>query len=272
MNIQQLVANIFTRQLEKFSNIHKGETCYIFGDGPSLKWFEFAEFTDHPAICCGMIPFHNDFDKLDVRYVTLVESRLFVPKIFQPKILHELRGIAAEYKRLIYYLRDKEIFVSLTNRLSLTGKNIHYVYRRLPERDNQTDGLLNEFDCFGGSFYASLTLAYYLGFKKIYLVGFDGWTIQPARALHWYEMGEGEFFQPTNFATDFLDILRKEIDIYTIAYDGQSCNTKLIDYETYTGKAPVYKENTELLSEYCLNVLATYPDYKIFPQERRVNN
>ncbi len=263
MNVRKIAANIFTGQLEKFSNRHDGDTCYIFGDGPSIKWFDFGAFSDHPAICCGMIPFHKDFDKLNVRYIALVEPWLFVPKIFQPEILHCLRQVAVEYKRRIASLPDREFFVSLSNRFSLSGANINYVYRNLPNSRNEIDKQLNQLDCFGGSFHASLSLAYYMGFKKIYLVGFDGWTIQPSRALRWYELGEGEFFQPTNFATEFLDVLKTEIDIYTISYDGQSCNAKNISYETYTGKSPAFRENYSLLSEHHLKVLATCAEYKV---------
>lgn len=48
--------------LEKYKDIHKGETCYIFGDGPSIKWFDLSKFSDHIGISCGVIPFHNDFE------------------------------------------------------------------------------------------------------------------------------------------------------------------------------------------------------------------
>ncbi len=267
MNVRQIAANVFTRQLERFNNRHEGETCYIFGDGPSIKWFDFSEFGNHPAICCGMIPFHKDFDKLDVRYIALVEPWLFVPKMFQPKILHCLRQVAAEYKWRIASLSENEFFISLSNRFSLSAKNINYVYRNLPNPRNDIDKQLNQFDCFAGSFHATLTLAYYMGFKKIYLVGFDSWTIQPARKSRWYELGEGELFQPTNFATEFLDVLRPEIDIYTISNDGQSCNAKNISYETYVGKTPVFRENYSLLSDHHLKVLATCAEYKVLSND-----
>jgi len=265
MNARQIVADVFTGHLEKFSNRHEGETCYIFGDGPSIKWFDFSEFGNHPAICCGMIPFHKDFDKLDVRYIALVEPWLFVPKIFQPKILHCLRQIAAEYKNRIASLPDKEFFVSLSNRFSLSGKNINYVYRNLPNPRNEVDKQINQHNCFAGSFHASLSLAYYMGFEKIYLVGFDAWTIQPARTLRWYEAGGGEYFNPTNFALEFLNVLKSKIDIYTISKDGKSCNVKNISYASFTGKKPEYKENIDLLSEHFLKVLSTCHEYKIFP-------
>jgi len=269
MNVQQIVADVFTCKLEKFSNRHEGETCYIFGDGPSIKWFDFREFSNHPAICCGMIPFHKDFDKLDVRYIALVEPWMFVPKIIQPKKLHCLRQIAAEYKGRIVSLPKKEFFVSLSNRFSLYGNNLNYVYRNLPNPRNEIDKQINQIDCFAGSFHASLSLAYYMGFKKIYLVGFDAWTIQPARTLRWYEAGDGEFFQPTNFALEYLKILKSKIDIYTISNDGESCNVKNISYASFTGKQPRYRENLDLLGEHILNVLSTCHEYKIFPAKLR---
>lgn len=49
-------------------DIHKGETCYIFG--PSIKWFN-----DH----IGTIPFHNDFKKLNVKYSVLIQPSFFSP-------------------------------------------------------------------------------------------------------------------------------------------------------------------------------------------------
>jgi hypothetical protein len=264
MRMSHIVADILTRGLRQFSNRHEGETCYIFGDGPSIKWFDLKAFNDHPAICCGLLPFHKDFGELNAKYVTMVEPWMFVPQCFQPKMLHGMQHIGAEYKKRVSSMPGKEIFVSLSNRLSLRGKNIHYVYRKLPRCINQTDKLLNQFDCFSGSFYATLALAYYLGFRTIFLVGFDGWTIQPARALHWYELGEGEFFEPTNFATEFLNVLKRDMDIYTISCDGKSQNVTSISYEAHTGNIPTFRENCELLSRNDLDVLATYSGYKIY--------
>jgi hypothetical protein len=264
MDIKHLAARFVTGGLKKFCNRHKGESCYIFGDGPSIKWFDLSLFNDHPAICCGMLPFHNDFKKLNVKYLLNVEPWLFVPKFFQPKILHGFGPMVAEYKKFIKRTPDKEFFINLSNILSLSGKNINYVFRGLPESRNRTDDLLNRFNLFAGSFHASLTIAYYLGFANVYFVGFDAWTIQPARNMHWYELGEGAYFEPTNFALDFLDILKKEMHIYTISLDGQSNNLSNISYKTYTGRFPAFKENYELLEDRYLKALAAFPQYKIF--------
>lgn len=266
MNISQLMTKYFTGGLKRFSNLHHGESCYIFGDGPSIKWFDLSRLGDLPAICCGMLPFHRDFQHVNARYFTMVEPWLFVPRMFQPRFLHNLRTIAAEYRKFVVSSPDKQFFINLSNRLWLSGANVHYVYRGLPECRNRTDELLARFDLFGGSFHASLALAYYLGFRKIYLAGFDAWTIQPSRTLHWYELGEGEFFEATNLAVDFLDTLKPEVDIYTLAVDGSSRNVKSISYLSHTGEAPRFRENHQLVERHYLEVLATYPDYNIFPK------
>jgi hypothetical protein len=265
MKIKHLATKVLASGWKKFSNRHKGESCYIFGDGPSIKWFDLSLFNDLPAICCGLLPFHNDFNKLNVKYMTMVEPWLFVPKPIQPKRLHDFIPMVAEYKKFIKRSPEIEFFVNLSNILSLAGNNINYVFRGLPEHRNETDVLLGNFDLFAGSFHASLTIAYYLGFSKIYLLGFDAWTIQPARTLRWYELGEGQFFEATNFATEFLDILKRESDIFTISIDGESKNVKNISYQRYTGKMPVFKENNEIVDAYYLNILASYPNYNIFP-------
>lgn len=115
----------------------------------------------------------------------------------------------------------------------------------------------------GGSFDASLAIAYYLGFSHVYLIGFDAWTIQPARNMHWYERGEGIFFEPTNFATEFLETLKKKMDIYTISVDGSSCNVRNRPYLEHTGQPPMFRENRQIIDKEFLRVLATYPGYKI---------
>ena len=265
MTIEHIATKYFTSGLKKFSNLHKGESCYIFGDGPSIKWFDLSEFSNHPSICCGMMPFHRDFSKLDVRYCTMVEPWLFCPDwLKRKKFLVDLNKIAEEYKTFIKRATDKQFFINLSNRLSLVGENINYVFRGLPEIRNKTDELLNQLNLFAGSFHASLTLAYYLGFSKIFLVGFDAWTIQPARTLRWYELGQGEYFEATNFAAELLNILKSECEIYTISMDGESRNVTNISYEAYTGVKPKFRENYELVEPRMLKILATFPEYKIY--------
>ena len=273
MNWKNLVINLFTTRLQRFQNIHKGDTCYIFGDGPSIKWFDLKQFNNHPAICCGQIPFHKDFKKIDVRYAMMVEPWLFMPKLMQPNLpkFHQFTEMTEEYRSFIINNEEIEFFVSLSNRYGLLGKNVNYVYKGFPKTSSEIDFRLKNYDLFAGSFHSVLSLAYYMGFSKIYLVGFDAWTVQPSRTMRWYELGEGRFYKTTNFAQDFLEILKSHIDIYTISLSGDSCNVKNISYKDFTGKIPEYKENHELMTPEHLSKLAKCTSYNIFHKKTELS-
>lgn len=263
--INQLFARKLLSGIEKFRDRHKGETCYIFGDGPSLKWFDITQFSDHCGISCGLLPFHKDFAKLDIRYCTMVEPWVFSKFFCQIPSVADFRAVTDEYKIFLMKNRNINFFLHLTSYLDVRGEHINYVFRRPPSGVEALDRLAKTTDLFGGSFHAALSLAYYLGFSKIYLLGFDAWTIQPARNMHWYELGEGIFFEPTNFARDFLQALEEKIEIYTISFDGNSRNVTRVNYQDYTGKPAQFRENHEIIDQHYLNTLATYPKYKIFP-------
>jgi len=274
MNINRLVARASSSSWKRFSNRHKGESCYIFGNGPSIKWFDLNQFMEKPVISTGQLHYHNNFHKLNVKYLALVEPWFFVSTMGRrlcgvskehSNRLKDQRYIAEDYKNHIRQSPDKNYFLSLSNYLSLSGKNINYVYRGFPEIRNRTDQLLSQFDLFSGSFYASLSLAYYLGFTEIYLVGFDAWTIQPPRNIRYYEFGEGEFSDNVPGSDELLEIFKQVIDIYTISADGQSSNVENINYEKYTGTPAVYKENSEIIDDHYLKMLSLCPGYKIYP-------
>jgi hypothetical protein len=258
-----------TSRLAKFYNLHEGESCYIFGDGPSIKWFDLTCFNDLPSICCNMIPFHRDYSKLRIKYVSMTSPWIFVRECMRPdvKALRGFTEVMREYKAILRSNPDKQYFVHISNCVSLRGKNINYVYRGLPSIRNDKDVLINRKDLFSGAFQSTLSLACYMGFSKVYLVGFDAWTIQPGKNMHWYEYGEGELFEPTNLAMEFLGALKNRMELYTITPSALdiSKNVIAINYKEYTGKSVKYTENTSLLTSNNLEILASYPGYKIMP-------
>ena len=264
MSLHSMMANILTPGLKKIKGMHSGETCYIFGDGPSVKWFDLNYFNDHPAICCGVIPLHKDFSKLDVRYGMMVEPRFFCPDwIKRHQYLRDYKPLAQRYREVIKSHQEIDFFVNLTNKFSISGNNVNYVFRGIPHDKSATGKLLNQdnlrMDLFEGSFHASLTMAYYLGFTKIHLVGFDGWVIHPSKpAGHWYEYGDqvkSNNVLIVDLAADFIDIIGKNCEVSTIGVNGDSKNVKYIEYESFTGQAPTYRENHELLDQNTMRLL-----------------
>ena len=251
--------------LNKFYNIHEGETCYIFGDGPSIKYFDLKKFNDYLGIACGNQIFHNDFNKLNIKYYTVPEPWLFCNKIFQRhKFLRDYRPLTFHLKKKILINKHIKFFINLSNFGSLNNSNVHYVHRILSKFSSVFSKFKN-IDPFKGSFYSSLSLAYYMGFKKIYVIGHDAWTIKKNSSQRWYEYGKGITSNIENFKKDnYIKQLEKEIDITSIILDNNSMNIKSCTYKEFTGLDPKYCENNELVSMDNLKVFNTFPGYKIF--------
>ena len=252
--------------LRRFHNKHIGETCYLFGDGPSIKSFDLSNFDEYIGICCGNLMFHDDFSKLDVRYYTIPEPYLFVPYwIHRREYLKGFQVLFKEFDKYLDMNRDIDFFINVTNILSKSGSNIHYIHRYL-HKNHPKFYHFKGIDPFRGSFDACLSLAHFMGFSKAYLVGFDAFTIQRKSSNRWYEFGRGEpedmEIQKTD--DDYVGMLKKHMDLYSIVLDGKPYNMKSIKYEEYTGKPAEYKENYELTSSKNLKILSTYPGYSIF--------
>lgn len=102
-NIIPTVFNFLLSKIKKYKNIHKGETCYLIGDGCSVKYFDLKKFSNHISIPCAMLPFHNDFYKLKVPYAFIIEDKYFYPynKFTNPPYNWIPNVIQREYHKII---------------------------------------------------------------------------------------------------------------------------------------------------------------------------
>ena len=80
-NLLNFSARPILKRIERFKNIHRGESCYLFGDGISIKYFDLNKFADKISIPCGFLLFHNDFNVLNTPYALLIETYYFYPLI-----------------------------------------------------------------------------------------------------------------------------------------------------------------------------------------------
>lgn len=266
--IKQLLVPIAKPVLSKvheYKDAHKGESCYLIGDGASIKWFDLSKFSDKTAIPCGLIPFHNDFERLSVRYLSLAEPWWFYPLERDPAVVgaYKFNPRQLMYRDLIKKYNKKTFFLNLSNYPVLNSDNIHYLFKDFHDPRLDSNYITHRINGFHGSLRTTITLAIYMGFTHVYLVGYD-YTHFPARTRHWYEKGEGDTLVLENYNADFFKIANEYIDITTITLEGGSHCLNSVLYKDFTGADPKYRENTELVSEDCLKVLDTWSGYKIF--------
>ena len=259
------LARPITKKTHHLYNIHKDESCYIFGDGISIKFFDFKNFSDKISFVGNYIPFHNDFEDLNAPYCVMSAPFFFSPLFGyeNPKFRKYLYNTSKLYKKLISKYPEKKFFFNLSNFPFVNNKNTYFNFLNYTDRKLPKEFLSNRVNCFTGVLRNSISLAIYMGFSKIYLVGCD-YTFTPTRQLHWYEKGHGNSLDMPNYENEFFKIASEFAQITTVTLDGKSDILNYISYEQLTGSKPVFRENIELIDQKYLDVLSTWEGYSIY--------
>jgi hypothetical protein len=254
--------------LLSFRNKHKGDSCYLFGDGPSIRYFDYSKFSDHIAISCGNQIFHKEFDQLNVKYYSIIEPYLFVPNWLllrrRLQYLKKHRIITNEYRKRIRERKDISFFINLSNLPFIISSNVVFSHASLIRKSSLFNCMFaKNINPFNGSFHTNLTLAMLMGFKKVYLVGYDAFTIQSS-PYRWYEKSFPglDLGRPDPFIShDFLSIYKEHMDIYNISPNGTRCNIQDLNYSDYTSAPLNYRENYELLNPVEMKLIkSTFPN------------
>lgn len=272
--VENFLLKIFHKTLNRilsFKDLHKGEECYIFGDGISLKWFELDSFSDKPAIALNKILFHNDVNYLNLKYNLFIEPYYFYPYFWDRddatvKITGERyfrNNVQVKFRETIKKYNDISFFINLSNYPVLWDSNIYYLYKGINDKnfDFLNECNINRENIYDGSLKFAISLAIFMGFKSIYLVGCD-YTHQNSMSLHWYEKGKGKLKPQPKYYKNFFNIASNYSKIYTITLEGKGCILPSLTYTSFTGKKPNFRENYDLMNKAMLDILANDPWYK----------
>ena len=267
----QLTKSIIKRN-KRFKDIHKGESCYIFGNGASIKYFDLEQFSDRVSIGCGILFMHKDFKKLNTKYYYTGHPFFYYPYWTNPySLLFEKNVLGSIYKSKIYEHSDIEYFISLTNYLGLRGKNINYLYH-YDEPFNIKEGwdLSNKFTFSEGALASMIGMALFMGFRTITLVGCD-YSSKPVLWGHFYEHGKRPFRKASEIYVEKPLYKAQEISnlqTLTISEDYRGDIAESLSYKTFTNMDTEYKENSEIISHSkLLELNKTKMEYRIFPEE-----
>ena len=262
---KKIIYNIASPILSKIrilKNKHEGETCYLFGDGVSIKYFDLSSFADKISFSLNWISVHKEFKELNCKYAFNTMPYFFYPRFTHPYTSNSLQKI---YRNFINENDQIKFFVNLSNYPVLRNSNVFHLFNKIPDKKNNflNDCYLNNINIFTGVFRYSISLAIYMGFKEIYLIGCD-YTNKIIRRGHWYEKREGIPYAVPDYEKKFLNIVSKYVKITSINLIGDSFNIPSISYSSFTGKKPKYRENTELVDISILKKLSKCSAFKIF--------
>jgi hypothetical protein len=260
------LAQPLLRRNNQFENRHAGQSCYVFGNGASLKGMDLSSFSDRISIGCNSLFVHKDFDKLDCRYY-------FLPAAF---LFHRYRKYYGQWHRNYMgdLYREKVLehsgvsfFTSLSNWIGLRADNLYYTHhfgcRTWDFGQARLDG---HFSFMQGGMYAMVGLAFWMGFKSVTLVGCD-YAFSPRYGSHFFEKGLGEKIEneETPYGGNFFKECAKVMDLCIIVPDGvRSELMSCVEYSAHADKPFLYRENVEIVSQPDLLLLAKQGYYSIF--------
>ncbi|MBI2259908.1 MAG: DUF115 domain-containing protein [Flavobacteriia bacterium] len=158
-----IILNRNVRQLKKIKNSHQGQRCFIIGNGPSLNKMDLTKLKNE--ITFGVNAIYLNYEKMNFHPTYYVVEDIFVAEdradeinnYKQPKI-----KFFGNYLRKYIKKDEKTVFMNLIRNYSDID-NFPYF----------STNCLKDLGVGGSVTYVCLELAFYMGFKEVYMIGFD---------------------------------------------------------------------------------------------------
>ena len=181
------------KTLEAFRNRHAGQRGFILGNGPSLKQLDLSLLADE--ITFGVNGIFYLFEEMGFKptyYV--VEDKLFAEdRIEDVDKLSGTQRIFGDYLKYCFADRDDVIWA-----------NVRFDYREYPGFPHFSRDAAEHLWVGGTVTYLCMQLAYFMGLREIYLIGFDhSYTIPKDAVLDGTEITSTSD-DPNHFHPDYF--------------------------------------------------------------------
>ncbi|QUS59973.1 6-hydroxymethylpterin diphosphokinase MptE-like protein [Synechocystis sp. PCC 7338] len=145
----------YSKKLKQFKDIHKGEDCFIIGNGPSLNKMDLTPLRNYHTF--GLNKIYLLFDKVDLNlsYHVAVNPLVIEQSISQFSTLQcpSFLSYIPSYK---LFARSQSTYLIYTN----GGHGFQY---------NIADSIFE-----GGTVtYVAIQIAFFMGFNRVFLIGVD---------------------------------------------------------------------------------------------------
>lgn len=247
--------------------MHEGESCYIIGDGVSLKYFDLLSLPIRKILALNLSIFHKEVDQTGFDYAFMTSSFHFIPFIEKISLLNEdfkHGSICRHYKQKYFKNTNSNFFVNISNYPFTIKKNVFHLFQHLPLQDFAfgNECLVAGESMCAGSLRYGISMSIYMGFSEIFLLGCD-YTHADSRIGHWYEFGEGIPCPHPEYSKKFFNLASKYANITTVTSSGIGSVLPSITYQKLTGTELHFRENSELTHPSNLKVFSNWPGYNI---------
>ena len=216
----------YAPQLRQFKGLHHGQDCFILGNGPSLNKMDLAPLADYHTF--GQNKIFLIFEKVDLNLSYLASVNPLV--IEQSKDAFENMHCPV----FLSQTASKGIIADKPNIFRLHTLNLWSFYEDIAQPI-----------CEGNTVtFVSLQLAYYMGFKRVFLIGCDHSFKQTGQS-HEVQIYQGEdenHFHPDYFKGQqwqLADVYGSEVSYHLANYFFQKDGRQVFD-ATVGGKLDVF--------------------------------
>ena len=188
-------------------NEHVGETVYILGNGPSLNNYDLKLISACNVITMNHFELHPMKNEFNI-VAHCIGEPYRASSWEDPSPM--LEGVAAE---TYWFNTDARAF--------FRGRNIDniYFYLQNPSGDcflNGQNNLASVALSYQSTSQMAISVAMYMGFKKIYLIGFDhDWLVTRGHSPHFYEEREG-IMRAELSAFTYTEMIKISLNLFNI--------------------------------------------------------
>jgi hypothetical protein len=221
--------NVLAPKLESFRNIHEGEDCFIIGNGPSLNKMDLTLLNDYYTFGLNKIFLIFDRQPLKLSYHVAVNSLVIKQSKEVFKKLNCVSFLAMVPKWQYKIASDTSYSLG-----DIVGNSLFY--------KDLTMGVNKGYTVT----YVAMQIAYFMGFKRVFLIGVDHNFVQQGNPNEKQVMGSSDpnHFDPNYFKGQewhLADLEHSEI-FYTIAkYMFERDGRQIFD-ATLDGKLSIYEK------------------------------
>ncbi|MBI9046107.1 MAG: DUF115 domain-containing protein [Anaerolineaceae bacterium] len=145
------------KKIRKFKDIHLGDRCFIIGNGPSLTKTKL--FKLRKEISFGLNRIYINFDNMGFKTNYFVAINELVIEQFHQDILRLSMPKFLNWNRRSHFLTS--------------DKNAHFLKINYQLKTNFGIDITKSISGGGTVTFATMQLAYYMGFKTVILIGID---------------------------------------------------------------------------------------------------
>lgn len=176
---------------KELKNKFAGERCFLIANGASVNDVDLDLLKNEKLVACNLLFKHPHFKEYSwFAYVSAESGKsLFLPKdnfYHKSKIYPLIEKEVSDPATLMFFSLNQHSF--FTKAKLFANRKLYFLKTLSPmmETKKLSNDISGNFTFLDGVGYSMIGIAIYLGFKEIYLCGYD-YTLSPMRIGHFYE-------------------------------------------------------------------------------------